>query len=171
MPGGYDEYLVSLRSAAEFVHATRPTPTQLQLRMQTMFERELTRRSAYDRWRGLCRAGLLTEVDGECVLTDACEAWRVDDDPARLITQVHRNIRFFGELLAQLDNPMTTDELRHAANEGYLMGWQATTQIDNRRGWLQSAGMIEQSKVTGKLTRTNAGADLLARLEVEPRLG
>ena len=108
---------------------------------------------------------------GGCVLIDACAEWRLNDGPAQLMTQVHRNIRFFGELLAQLDNPKTTEELRHAANEGYLMGWQSTAQLNFRRGWLQSAGMIEPDEATGRLVRTEAGTKLLDRLEIEPPLG
>lgn len=171
MPGGYDQYLVSLRLVAEHVHTTRPTPQQLQLRMQEMFGRKLTSGAAYERWRFLCRAELLTEADGQCILADACEAWRLDHDPSHLIARVHSNTRFVGEMLAQLDQPKTTEELLHAANERYLMGWQRTTQIANRHGWLQSAGMVEHSKVTGRLARTDAGTALLAGLETEPPLG
>ena len=168
MPGGYDGYLVSLRRVAEYLDVAQPTPEQLQSWMRDQFA--ITAGSAYSRWRSLCRAGLLTEADCGCVLTDACAEWRLNDDPAQLMTQVHRNIRFFGELLALLDNPKTTEELRHAANERYPMGWQATTQINMRRGWLQSAGMIELDEATGRLVRTEAGTVLLDALEVEPPL-
>ena len=169
MPGGYDGYLASLRRVAEFVGVAQPSPEQLQSWMRDAFA--ITAGSAYSRWRTLCRAGLLVKAASVCRPTPACETWLRGDDPAPLMTQVHNSIRFFGELLRQLDNPMTTEELRHAATAHYRMGWQATTQIDNRRGWLQSAGMVEHNDVTGKLSRTDSGAALLVRLEIEPPLG
>lgn len=169
MPGGCDGYLVSLREVAECVSATPLAPHQLQSWMRGRFQ--ITPGSAYSRWPSLRRAGLLTGIDGVCVLSDACETWHRSDDPAHLMAHVHHNIRFMGELLALLDSPMTTEELRRAANSHYLMGWQATTQIDNCRGWLQSAGMVEKSKLTGHLMRTDVGTALLVWLEIEPPMG
>ena len=43
------------------------------------------------------------------------------------------------------------------------MGWDTHTQIDNRRGWLQSAGMVVGTD-DGRLQTTPAGLALLAEL-------
>ncbi len=63
MPGGYDGYLVSLGRVAKHVDVARPTSQQLQSWMRDEFA--ITQDSAYTRWRSLCRAGLLTEADGD----------------------------------------------------------------------------------------------------------
>lgn len=43
-------------------------------------------------------------------------------------------------------------------------------QLNFRRGWLQSAGMLEYDDSIGVLVRTEAGSLLLGRLENEPPL-
>ena len=168
MPGGYDGYLVSLRRVVDYVVTAQPSPEQLQAWMRDALA--ITAGSAYTRWRTLCRAGLFYTVSGMCSPAPACKAWLRYDDPTWLIAEIHRNIQFVGELLTQLDAPVSTEELLHAANERYRMGWLSVAQLNFRRGWLQSSRMLEHNNVTGTLKRTDAGTALLARLEVESPL-
>ena len=166
MPGGYDSYLISLRRVAEYTASVQPTPEQLQPWMSEALS--ITARSAYDRWRSLCRAGWYSVVDGICTPFPACVAWLRDDDPASLISEMHRNVQFIGELLAVLETPLSTEELLFAANTRYRMGWRSAAQLNFRRGWFQSAGLLEHNDVTGALKRTDGGSALLDRLEIEP---
>ena len=166
MPGGYDGYLVSLHRVADYVASVRPTPGQLQSWMRETLS--ITAGSAYTRWRTLCRAGWLLTLDGVCIPAPACVAWLRDDDPAPLIAEMHRNVQFIGELLALSETPLSTEELLLAANTRYRMGWRSVAQLNFRRGWLQSAGLLEHNEVTGALKRTDGGSILLIRLEIEP---
>ena len=165
MPGGYDSYLVSLRRVVEYVESAAPTPEQLQSWMRE--ELAITPGSAYARWRSLCRAGLFSVVDGRCRAAPACTTWLRDLDPAQLMEEIHRNIRFVGELLALLEVPLSAEALRDLANGRYQMGWQRLAQVNFRRGWLQSARMLDHENETGVLKRTAAGSALLVRLELE----
>ena len=72
-------------------------------------------------------------------------------------------------MLKGLKEPMTTAELRRWACDEYLMGWETNTQIDNRRGWLQSAGLMERNR-DGLLCLTGDGSGFLDRVVVEPSL-
>lgn len=166
MPGGYDSYLISLRRVSEYTVSVQPTPEQLQSWMRETLS--ITAGSAYTRWRTLCRAGWYSAVDGVCTPSPACVAWLRDDDPASLIAEMHRNVQFIGELLAVLETPLSAEELLLAANTRYRMGWRSTAQLNFRRGWLQSAGLLEHNDVTGALERTDGGSVLLHRLEIEP---
>jgi hypothetical protein len=128
----------------------------------------ITAGSAYTRWRTLCRAGWFSAVDGVCTASPACVAWLRDDDSALLIAEMHRNVQFVGELLALAGTPLSTEELLVAANTTYRMGWRSVAQLNFRRGWLQSAGLLEHDHVAGALERTDGGSALLHRLEIEP---
>ena len=71
------------------------------------------------------------------------------------------------ELLAAQDtgNSLNRFDLLDVANERYGCGWSSRTQINFRRGWLQSAGLISATGDT-KLEVTPAGRDLVNRLEL-----
>jgi hypothetical protein len=51
------------------------------------------------------------------------------------------------------------------ANTHYGMGWDTQTQIVNRRGWLQSAGMLEPTE-DAKILITTTGQTLLSDLDI-----
>ena len=59
--------------------------------------------------------------------------------------------------------PCNNDQLLTIANERYNIGLDTQTQIVNRRGWLQSAGMVV-SVDDGKIEATAAGLALLTEL-------
>src|SRR5438445_1643891 len=66
-------------------------------------------------------------------------------------------------MLDLLLKPRRSEELLALANERYGMGWTTRTQVDRRRGWLQSAGAIE-ADAERRLTITELGRQILARL-------
>lgn len=168
MPGGYSGYLVSLRRVADYVAVARPSPEQLQSWMRDALS--ITAGSAYSRWRSLCRAGLLTESHGVSSISAACDTWRRTKNPAPLIAEIHRNIRFVGEFLVLLDAPLSTGQLLHRANEQYRMGWRSPAQLSFRRGWLQSAGLMTAESYSDTLMRTEAGSAIVEELAIEPPL-
>ena len=168
MPGGYGGYLASLRRVADYVVDAHPSPQQLQSWMREAFA--IIAASAYGRWRSLCRAGLLTESHGVWSISASCDVWRRTENPIPLITEMHRNIRFIGEFLMLLDAPVSTEQLLNRANERYRMGWRSVAQLNFRRGWLQSAGLLNAQSLSQTLIRTEAGSALVEGLEIEPPL-
>jgi hypothetical protein len=111
----------------------------------------------------LRKVGLVRVTDGLCELSTWTQTWRDGGDNRIVAALLHSRCQYLGEMLAATLEPCTTDELLVVANEGYGMGWDTPAQVSNRRGWLQSCGMLEQL-ADGHLQATAAGRDLLGDL-------
>ncbi len=74
------------------------------------------------------------------------EQWRHTGDDRIVGALLHSRCQLIGELLAAAREPQSTEQLLRVANDRYGMGWDTQTQIANRRGWLQSAGMLESPR-------------------------
>ncbi len=68
-----------------------------------------------------------------------------------------------GELLDAARRPRSNDEILAVANDKYGMGWDTQTQIVNRRGWLQSAGMLTDTG-DGKVKLSEKGQLFLSEI-------
>lgn len=99
--------------------------------------------------------------------TEAGRTWLAREDPAFVVAQLHRRVRYVGELLARTTRPCTPSELLADANERYGMGWSTEAQVASRRRWLESAGMLAVT-TDGRLATTDAGHQLLPHLAIEP---
>ena len=167
MPGGYDGYFDSLRWTAESTQNAPPSQSELAARMADHFG--LTESAARSRLGFLKKVGFLGLDSGVWVLPEFIKLWLLDRDPAPLVARLHQKVQFIGEMLKGLKQPMTTADLRRWAGKKYLMGWETNTQIDNRRGWLQSAGLIERNS-DGLLCLTADGSGFLELVVVQPTL-
>ena len=169
MPGGYDGYFETLRMLCEHVadrfpplddliewwqEALSVAPTSAKLRMDFL------------------RASGVLELDGEvCKLTDIARRWLDSGDDTVIIAQLHSRTRFVGEALSELHkaqlagDSLKTSNLLDLANGRYGFDWKTANQIAFRRGWLQSAGLINSTD--GKrLEVTDVGRSLLGQLEL-----
>ena len=167
MPGGYDGYFDSLRWTAESTRDAPASQSELAARMANHFG--LTESAARYRLSFLKMVVFLSVDSGVWVLPELTKRWLLDRDPAQLVVRLHHRVQFIGEMLKGLEEPMTTSDLRRWACDEYLMGWETNTQIDNRRGWLQSAGLMERNR-DGLLCLTDSGSAFLDRVVVEPLL-
>lgn len=167
MPGGHDGYFDSLRWTAESTQDVPPSQSELAARMADQFR--LTESAARMRLSFLKKVGFLSVDSGVWVLPEFTKQWLLDRDPAPLVERLHHRVRFIGEMLKGLEQPMTTADLRRWACEQYLMGWETNTQIDNRRGWLQSAGLMERNN-DELLCLTDDGSEFLDLVVVQPSL-
>ena len=167
MPGGYDGYFDSLRWAAESTQEAPPSQSELAARMADQFG--LTESAARLRLSFLKKVGFLGVDSGVWILPELTKRWLVNRDAAPLIARLHQKVQFIGEMLKGLEQPMTTADLRRWACDQYLMGWETNTQIDNRRGWLQSAGLIKRDS-DGLLCLTDDGSGFLDLVVVQPAL-
>ncbi|GAB3864424.1 hypothetical protein GCM10029963_74810 [Micromonospora andamanensis] len=161
MPGGYNGYLQSLRKVCSVVEEERPTPAEL----ATILETVLKVRPVAARLREsfLRKVGVVVAHDGICRLGPWTERWLDSDDDRVIIALLHARCQFVGELLAAAREPLTNEQLLAVANDQYGMSWDTQTQVGNRRGWLQSAGMLADTG-DGKVRTTAAGHALLAEL-------
>ena len=107
------------------------------------------------------RAGIIDSDSGVLSLSDLTRRWLETGDARIPVAIVHSRIRFVGEMLAELREPKSTQELLIAARR-YGLTWNTPTPIHQRRGWLQSAGLVEPAD--DRLVITAAGTSLLSQL-------
>jgi hypothetical protein len=167
MPGGYDGYLRSVATVCDTVAQDRPSIRELPSRLEELLG--VTPSGASQRASFLRKIDVIEERSGVCHVGSWASRWRETGDPRLIVALVHSRCRFIGELLAELRTPRTSAELRDIAGERYGLGWDTLTQIDNRRGWLQSAGMLTADR-GGTMQLTGAGLALLAELSIHQPL-
>lgn len=163
LPGGYDGYLDSLRRICRQVNEEGPTSVELAEWMREAFNVGQTHANNCKDF--LQKVGLIAS-NGTCLhLSEAMERWLECQEHEIPIAQIHRRLRFFGEMLAETVRPASEEELRRAAKK-YELNWSTPRQVSFRRGWLQSGGFIEPR--SEGLGITPAGEALLDRLDLEP---
>jgi hypothetical protein len=161
MLGGYSGYLKSLAKVCTVVAEERPTPAELATRLEVVLGVKPT--AARLRESFLRKVGIINVQGGSCRLGIWTARWLESRDDRIIVALLHSRCQFVGELLDACRAPRTNDELLTVANERYSMGWDTQTQIANRRGWLQSAGLLADTG-DGRVQVTAAGESLLAEI-------
>ena len=87
-----------------------------------------------------------------------------ENESGVLVAVIHSRVQYIGEMLAELVEPKSADELRKAAVR-YGLNWDTAGQVNIRRGWLESAGLIEPTD-EGTVAITDTGRNLLDQLEL-----
>ena len=159
--GGYTGQLNTLRRVCQLVVRERPERSVLTKWLQDNLNYE--EKNSEDIVRNLLRRGVLESTASKITLSQHARRWYTSGDDGVLIALLHSRIRFFGEMLAELRvAPLAISELLEAA-EKYGLSWNTPSQIQQRRGWLESAKLIEDVG-NDRLAITEAGHDLLAKL-------
>ena len=159
--GGYTGYLNTLRKICQFVDRERPKRRVLAKWLQDNLNYEEKNSEAI--LDNLLTRGVLESTDSQINLSQHARHWYESEDDGILIAILHSRIRFLGEMLAELrGTPLAIGELLERA-EKYGLNWSTPSQIEQRRGWLQSAKLIEPID-NGRLAITEAGRDLLTKL-------
>lgn len=163
MPGGFTVYVDALRQVCEHVVSERPSYSDLATWVQKHFE--LSKGSADFRVGFLQKAGVLESATDRVRLSDYASLWYMDLDDGILIGLLHSRLQYFGEMLVELcEGPQSIEELRKAARK-YDLDWDSHTQVNSRRGWLESAKLIKPAG-HGQVAITDAGRELLGKLSV-----
>lgn len=162
VPGGQEKQLEVLRSALDYI-ATH-TPDRESLIPWPSADKQA---QAGEVANQLAPAGLVQRLPNQRIaLTDDARQWLVARDDDFLITVMHNNVRFVGELLAELGTEgLTASEARRIANDKYHLGWGSLDQVHRRTAWLQATEMIKQT-FDHRLVPTMRGMTLLDRLNV-----
>ena len=161
MPGGYSGYLDSLQKICRRVEGNTGAFENLVAWMSDEFS--LSETSSRLRLRFLENAGLIYRGDGIVWLEKQIGKWLEDGEDEAVIAIMHSRVKFLGEMLHELREPKSTEQLRKIAAV-YGLDWDGQQQINNRRGWLESAKLIVGSNQ--RLELTTAGQDLLNRIAV-----
>ncbi len=163
MPGGYFGYLASLRELCWHAFEHNLSPQDMTKWIQDHFgtgPKQATKIESF-----LRRTGVLKLANEQLHLSERTITWIETEEDGLLIALLHSKIRFVGEMLAEIaEKPRSSDELRKAAKD-YGLNWERQTQVDRRRGWIQSAGMITPMD-NGSLAITGVGRELLSKLEL-----
>jgi len=168
MPGGYSGYVTTLQEIAQFVQDRPPNRAGLQEWMRSTFD--LSESNARLGSGFLLRVGVLIEQGDLISLSDTARAWYTSGNVDYLVALLHSRIRFIGEMLKAAQEPKTVAELLSIANDDFEAGWTTTAQIQRRRGWLQSTGML--ADIDGeRLQTTERGRHLLAQITVQDPFG
>jgi predicted transcriptional regulator len=110
--------------------------------------------------------GLVNKRGDRLELSDDAEQFLVSGDSDYLIATFHSNVRFVGELLAELETPKTHSELNSVASEKYLLEWSTLDQVRRRTNWLRAAGLTELWKSGNKLVLTDEGRRFSDRIQL-----
>ncbi len=163
MPGGYTGYVQSLHQVCGYVVEERPSSPSLASWVQKHFS--LSKGSANGRVAFLQKTGVLESAADQICLSEYATRWYVASDDGILIGLLHSRLQYCGEMLAELrDGAQSIEELRQTAKK-YGLDWDSHGEVNRRRGWLESAKLIEPAS-NGQFALTDAGRDLLAILVV-----
>lgn len=163
MPGGYTGYVHALRQICEYVVSEGPSRATLVNWIQGHFA--TSGGSAISRERFLHKAGVFDSSTDQVRLSEHASRWYVASDDGILIGLLHSRLQYFGEMLSELrEGPRSLEELRLAA-KNYNLNWDSDNQGHRRRGWLESAKMVEPVG-NDRLAITDEGRTLLAKLKI-----
>lgn len=161
--GGCTGQLNTLRRVCQFVDRERPKHPVLAKWIQDNLE--MREKNSQDIVHNLLRRGVLESTASQINLSQHARHWYTSEDDGVLIALLHSRIQFFGEMLAELHAaPLAISELLEAAQK-YGLNWDTPSQVQQRRGWLESAKLIERAG-EDRLAITDVGRDLLAKLAV-----
>ncbi|MCY4272151.1 MAG: hypothetical protein OXF00_05855 [bacterium] len=165
-PGGYSSYIRSLREICDQVVSNHLLRSDLVDWTQNHFQ--LSTSSANALVGFLHKTDVLESTVNRIHLSEYANRWYAQKDDGILLGMLHRRIQFVGEMLAELrGGPRSIKEL-HQAAQRYGLDWKGYGQVSRRRGWLESAGLIEPI-AEGRLAITDAGHDLLSKLTLHSR--
>ena len=160
MPGGYTGYLASLRAICERLEQENLSFENLVTWTRERFN--ISETSTRLRLAFLRNAGLIHQSDGIIAVDERIRHWMQDGGDDIPVAIIHSRIKFIGEMLSELEEPKSVEELRKVASR-YGLDWQTYTQVRLRSGWLQSAQLIEGTQ--NRLRLTDEGRRLLRRLK------
>lgn len=113
----------------------------------------------------LTSAGLVTRLDrGHFEVSSEALTWRQSSEPGDLLTIFHRQVRYVGELLHELNGgKRAIRALLEVANERYDLRWTTLDQVRRRVTWFICLGLVEY-KTSEEIGLTELGVTWAKRL-------
>jgi len=153
LPGGARRYKAMLDWLVAWIGAARPPVAALREALAQRFD--VVGRAAADGALALLEGAALVERRGGALaLTPAGEAYAASPDPAALFERLHASYEGLLEVLTLADVPGHFEgkvERLQRLLEGLLgRRWQGAAQVEIRRGWLESLGLLERGARAGR---------------------
>ena len=155
--GGYGGYIKTLVVIREYVEAERPSKEDLKSWYAQRFNTPVNNAGLYV--NSLFKCGLLKEKSDHI----ECAFPRTRNRDRKIIETIDGKVEFILDMLNEARDGASEDELASLAESKYGLT-SDIRQIQWRRGWLQSAGMLE--KKGRRLYATDAGRKLLQERDV-----
>lgn len=163
LAGGAERYLSTLSWILRQCEAgDRPISTVVELYGQHYEQNENV---ASQQVRVLRKYGLLNFDAEHCAPSAPAARWLKTDGAEIVIGTLHANVRFIGELLDEVRQPRTREELRGTANHTFGFSWQKVSQVAYRLNWLRSAGFVQLLE-GWRYQATDAGLAFLDRIKL-----
>jgi hypothetical protein len=112
---------------------------------------------------GFCGLTASTKQPAGVALTSEGRTYLVTNDNQFLLAILHANVRFVGEALALLENGITHEGIKAAAEKEYGLEWSTMDQVRRRASWFRALEFAEFWS-DGRLFLTEAGRECLGRL-------
>lgn len=110
--------------------------------------------------------GVVYKESGRWFLTDVGKVCLQEKNPMYITAVFHSAIRFFGEILWIMNEPMKIQELLTYANEQYFVNWKTKSEISNRLTWLREVGMVAYNDYRMEYVRTELGTTFLNYISI-----
>lgn len=160
VPGNFDQILHNLRGLLEEIKndSTPDRPFVWPANSATT-----TVRTAV---HSLGSCGLVNKKGDSLELTSEALNFLENGDMDYLIAIFHANVRFVGELLAEINSGKTHAELNKVASAKYLLEWSTLDQVRRRTSWLRSAGLAELWNYENKIVLTDRGKAFCEKIQL-----
>ncbi|MCL2342661.1 MAG: hypothetical protein FWC62_02025 [Firmicutes bacterium] len=144
IPGGHTGLLTSLRKILTSVKENCP-PKQVISFSGSDSKRTLTQLCLI-----LQPSGLVTKTPGGYKISSESERWLESGDDLYLAAFFCANIKFFAEILLNLNTSLMINELQRIAAREYGLVWKTKIPVYNRLVWLRNFGLIRYDEATHK---------------------
>ena len=161
LPGGYTKQLNTLRTIAVRLEQKNTTVDQLSIWMCSEFG--MSSRNVRDAINFLIRTDLIERRGNILVVDSQVRKMLAEKSDEGMIAKLHCRVKFIGEMLYELQESKSFGEILNAA-EKYGLKWETDAQVQRRRGWLQSAKLIELRN--NKLELTKTGRNFVSQIQV-----
>lgn len=103
-------------------------------------------------------------------LSEEGEIYLESKDDLYLTSIYCANVRFTGEMLANLKEPKTLQELLDIANNEYHLNWETKSEVGNRITWFRQLNLVKFNDVNFTYGLTDAGEDFIRNIHyVNPK--
>jgi len=108
--------------------------------------------------------GIVYLEDGTWKVSEEGKKYLESNDDLYLTAIYCANVRFTGELLANLNSPKRILELINIANKEYHLNWETKSEIGNRLTWFRQLELVKYHDVKYTYSLTDKGSEFVENI-------